>query len=79
LSVLDESTESISGETVPADMLDMKDFSEMSHAFGSSLADLLFYLYHFCSVYFDSIIPTLMLTELNWLQPNGATRWGKGL
>lgn len=84
LSVLAESTESISEDAVPADMLDMKDFSEcmflkVSHAFGSSLTDLLFYLYHLCSVYFDSIIPALMLTESNWLQPNGATRWGKGL
>ncbi len=75
LSVLAESTESISGDAIPADMLDMKYFSklllwtfflQMSHAFGRSLSDLSVYLYPFCSVYFDSFIPALMLTESNF-------------
>lgn len=85
LSVLAESNESISGDAVPADMLDMKDLRELflwtffckchmrlaAHwltGLSLPLLQCLFGLHHSCSN-----------VDRIKLQPNGATRWGKGL
>ncbi len=78
LSVLAESTESISGRCYPCryaryeiflQLLLWHFFLQMSHACGRSLSDLSVYLYPFAVVYFDSFIPALMLTEYKLHQP----------
>lgn len=86
LSVLAESTESISGDAIPADMLDMKYFSEL--LLWTFFADVT-RIWQLIEWLAGLSLPLLQC--LFWLhhscsnvdriklQPNGSTGWGKGL